>query len=71
MFKEIGGFDLDPVVMALLGQRAENHFVGVNCGISGSVYIGQWPCRRSLAAGLSPSHQPGSEHAGRLASGHL
>jgi len=28
-----GGFQVDPVQMALLGQRAENQFVGVNCGI--------------------------------------
>jgi galactokinase len=28
-----GGFTLDPVERALLGQRAENVFVGVNCGI--------------------------------------
>ena len=31
--QSVGGFVLDPVEMALLGQRAENHFVGVNCGI--------------------------------------
>jgi galactokinase len=29
----LGGFRLEPVEMALLGQRAENRFVGVNCGI--------------------------------------
>ena len=33
MFEQAGGFDLDPVALALLGQRAENQFVGVNCGI--------------------------------------
>jgi galactokinase len=33
MFELAGGFTLDPVQRALLGQRAENHFVGVNCGI--------------------------------------
>ena len=33
LFQQIGGFDLDPVEMALLGQRAENLFVGVNSGI--------------------------------------
>jgi galactokinase len=32
-FQVMGGFNLDPVEMARLGQRAENHFVGVNCGI--------------------------------------
>jgi galactokinase len=33
VFQAVGGFRLDPVRMALLGQRAENRFVGVNCGI--------------------------------------
>jgi galactokinase len=33
MFKLVGGFDIDPVEMALLGQKAENQFVGVNSGI--------------------------------------
>ncbi len=33
MFEQVGGFELDPVALALLGQRAENQFVGVNCGI--------------------------------------
>ncbi len=33
MFQLAGGFALDPVDLALLCQRAENHFVGVNCGI--------------------------------------
>jgi galactokinase len=33
MFELTGGFTLDPVQRALLGQRAENRFVGVNCGI--------------------------------------
>lgn len=28
-----GGFEIDPVKLAVLGQRAENQFVGVNCGI--------------------------------------
>ena len=33
-FKSLQGFDeLDPSTMALIGQRAENHFVGCNCGI--------------------------------------
>ncbi len=32
-FQAMGGFTLDPVEMARLGQRAENRFVGVNCGI--------------------------------------
>jgi galactokinase len=32
-FQLAGGFEMDAVEMALLGQRAENHFVGVPCGI--------------------------------------
>lgn len=32
-FQVMGGFALDPVEMARMGQRAENRFVGVNCGI--------------------------------------
>jgi galactokinase len=33
MFELVGGWEIDPVALALLGQRAENQFVGVNCGI--------------------------------------
>ena len=33
MFQQISGFNIDPVEMAQLGQKAENHFVGVNSGI--------------------------------------
>lgn len=33
LFKSLGDLELDPVDMALLGQRAENEFVGVNTGI--------------------------------------
>lgn len=33
MFKALGDLALDPVQMALLGQKAENKFVGVNSGI--------------------------------------
>ncbi|MCJ7434949.1 MAG: galactokinase, partial [Anaerolineales bacterium] len=29
----VSGFEWDPVEMAKIGQRAENHWVGVNCGI--------------------------------------
>ena len=32
-FRLAGGFEIDAVEMALLGQRAENEFVGVPCGI--------------------------------------
>ncbi|HVN56193.1 MAG TPA: galactokinase family protein [Anaerolineaceae bacterium] len=33
VFRQAGGFALDPVELALLGQKAENGFVGVNCRI--------------------------------------
>jgi galactokinase len=33
IFKMLGGWELDPVQMARLCQKAENEFVGVNCGI--------------------------------------
>ncbi len=33
VFETLGAWSLDPVEKALLCQRAENHFVGVNCGI--------------------------------------
>jgi galactokinase len=32
-FATVGGFRLAPLQLALLGQRAENEFVGVSCGI--------------------------------------
>ncbi|WP_420632252.1 galactokinase [Candidatus Leptofilum sp.] len=32
-FQQLGGFELDPVDMAKLGQQAENEFVGVSTGI--------------------------------------
>jgi galactokinase len=33
LFRAIGGWEIDPIQMALLCQRAENEFVGMNCGI--------------------------------------
>lgn len=33
LFQQASGFRLDPVRMALLGQKAENEYVGVNSGI--------------------------------------
>jgi galactokinase len=33
LFNELGGLGIDPVRMAKLCQRAENEFVGMNCGI--------------------------------------
>lgn len=32
-FKALGGLDIEPTELALIGQRAENRFVGCNCGI--------------------------------------
>jgi len=32
-FAAVSGFDFDPPAMARLGQKAENQWVGVNCGI--------------------------------------
>lgn len=60
-FQQVGGFSLDPVRAALLGQQAENHFVGVNCGILDqySSAMGQAGCAllldcRSLASRAVP-----------------
>lgn len=33
LVEQLGGQAIDPVTLARLGQRAENQFVGVNCGI--------------------------------------
>ena len=33
LFNALGDLDIDPVQLALLCQRAENEFVGMNCGI--------------------------------------
>jgi len=33
LFRAVSSFHMDPVSMAVLCQRAENRFVGVNCGI--------------------------------------
>jgi galactokinase len=33
LFETLGDWELDPVQMAILCQRAENEFVGMNCGI--------------------------------------
>ena len=32
-FQAVSGFEMDPVEMALIGQKAENKFIGVNSGI--------------------------------------
>jgi len=32
-YEKIGGLEIDPAQMALICQKAENEFVGVNCGI--------------------------------------
>jgi galactokinase len=33
LFAQLGGWEIEPLQMALLCQRAENEFVGMNCGI--------------------------------------
>jgi len=33
LFQALGGWEVDPLRLALLCQRAENEFVGMNCGI--------------------------------------
>jgi galactokinase len=33
MFEQVSGWQIDPVTLARVGQRAENHFVGVQTGI--------------------------------------
>jgi galactokinase len=33
LFRALGGWEIDPLQLALLCQRAENEFVGMNCGI--------------------------------------
>jgi galactokinase len=38
-FAAVSGLEWDPVAMALLGQRAENAWVGVNCGIMDQTII--------------------------------
>ena len=68
LFSLIGGWEIDPVEMALLGQRAENTFVGVNCGILDqySSAMGQagtallLDCRHlsSRTAAIAPGIQP-------------
>lgn len=68
LFRLLGGWDIDPVEMALLGQRAENQFVGVNCGILDqySSAMGQagtallLDCRHlsSRTAAIAPGIQP-------------
>ncbi|GAP20359.1 galactokinase [Leptolinea tardivitalis] len=32
-WKQLGGWSIDPMQLALIGQRAENRYVGMNCGI--------------------------------------
>ena len=46
VFRELGGWDMEAKAMATLCQRAENQFVGVNCGILDqySSCLGQSDC---------------------------
>ena len=39
VFKNVSGFEWDPVAMARLGQRAENEWVGVNSGMMDQLII--------------------------------
>lgn len=32
-WQKLGGWSIPPMELALIGQRAENHYVGMNCGI--------------------------------------
>lgn len=61
VFQQVSGLILDPVQMALYGQKAENHFVGVNSGILDqySSAMGQAGCAllldcRSLTSRVTP-----------------
>jgi galactokinase len=74
LFQALGGWEIDPVRMALLCQRAENRFVGVNCGILDQYtsILGQAGCALLLdcrhltsqpAAPAPPAPRAG--HAGR------
>lgn len=48
-FKTLQGFsDLDPTDMALIAQRAENHFVGCNCGIMDQLVSARGEAGRAL-----------------------
>lgn len=48
-FKSLQGFgDLDPSDMALIGQRAENHFVGCNCGIMDQLVSARGVAQKAL-----------------------
>jgi galactokinase len=64
MFEQLGDWQVDNVKLALLCQRAENQFVGVNCGILDQYTsaLGQAGCAlmldcRNLTSQLVPLHQ--------------
>jgi len=63
IFKKLGGWELDALNMALIGQKAENEFVGVNTGILDqySSAMGHEGCAllldcRQLASEIVPIH---------------
>ena len=58
-FQAAGGFRIDPVQMALIGQPAENRFVGVNSGILDQYSPSDGTGRERAAVGLPRSDQPG------------
>ena len=56
------GCEIDPVTLALLGQRAENQFVGVNCGILDQYTSAMGKAGCALAARCSLGDQRGRAH---------
>jgi galactokinase len=48
LFEALGDWRIDPVQMALLCQKAENEFVGMNCGI-----LDQWARRGACCCSIA------------------
>ncbi len=47
-FKSLNGLDVSPSELAQIGQRAENHFVGCNCGIMDQLISAQGRAEHAL-----------------------
>lgn len=47
-FKSLGGLSITPTELALIGQRAENRFVGCNCGIMDQLISAQGEAGHAL-----------------------
>ena len=47
-FKSLNGLDISPTELARIGQRAENRFVGCNCGIMDQLISAQGEAGRAL-----------------------